>query len=231
MPYDVVNSAGKTVYAPQIDGEGFAEVAILVDDENSTYTLYVNGRLAYYMYNNEALPCVNMPMHFMDTTVEFSEDFIRLLEISSLKYADSILDVDYINVRSMSNGMSTEIKGAQTRVEAGTLGYDVRFISGIDSLYAGKVGYEITAEYTGDGAAQTKTDDISSDVVFSSVKAGEETISAEMLDSEYLSVVSVFDIDSDVTVKFTIKPYVDRGGVKIYGEAYTASFENGKIIK
>ena len=231
VPYSITDSSENIIYANGINDEGFTQVAFLVDDVNNTYTLYVNGRLAYYVYADKVLPCIDLPMHFMDTTVEFSEDFIRLLEIPHVKYADSILDVDYINVVSTPNGMTAEVKGSQTRAVLSDAKFDVRFVAGLDTIYAEAVGYEITAEYTEGGKSYTKSHDISSNLVFEKIDAAGADVTAESQGSQYLAAMEICGIPVDISVTITAKPYVLRNGAKVYGEAYTVKFSNGTIVK
>ena len=231
VPYSITDISGNIIYVGGIDGEGFTKVAILVDDVNNTYTLYVNDRLAYYVYGEELLPCLDMPMHFMETTVEFYEDFVRLLEIPSMKFADSILDIDYVNVISTPNGLATEIKGSQTKSVLADAEFAVRFVSGLDTLYAECVGYEITVEYTEGSTSYNKTSDVSSRTVFEKIEAAGSYVTAESQNSKYLAVMEIHDIPMEIPVTITAKPYVVRNGAKIYGEAYTARFLDGAIVK
>ena len=232
VQYDLVNSAGKLIYASKPTDESFTDVAILVDDVNSTYTLYVNGRLAYYTYNEKILPCVDMPLHFIDSTADISNDFIRLVEIPNVKFAESIVDIDYINVRATPNGLSVNIKGTQTRSQLYENSFDVRFVSGIDTLYGSAVGYEVTAEYTDTNGAQKKSYDKSSSTVYDKITADGEDITAEDLESQYIVAVEIVGIPLEyTTVTFTAKPYINRGGVKVYGESYTVTFTGGKITE
>ena len=228
--YDLVNSAGKPIYASKITDEAFTDVAILVDNVNQTYTLYVNGRLAYYYYNKTVTPCVNMPMHFVNSGIVSSVDFIRLLEIPNVKQADSTADIGLINVISMTNGLGMEIKGSQTRPVLKDNEYDVRFVSGIDSIYGSAAGYEITAEYTDKNGTYTKKSDVSSTLVFDKIEAADGEITAADLDSKHIVAIEIRSIPMEVTVKFTVKPYVNRGGIRICGENYTASFYAGNIV-
>ena len=231
VPYSITDISGNIIYVGGIDGEGFTKVAILVDDVNNTYTLYVNDRLAYYVYGEELLPCLDMPMHFMETTVEFYEDFVRLLEIPSMKFADSILDIDYVNVISTPNGLATEIKGSQTKSVLADAEFAVRFVSGLDTLYAECVGYEITVEYTEGSTSYNKTSDVSSRTVFEKIEAAGSYVTAESQNSKYLAVMEIHDIPMEIPVTITAKPYVVRNGAKVYGEAYTARFLDGAIVK
>lgn len=226
VKYGVVDNADIPVAAVRPEDNVFTEAAILVNEADASYTLYVNGRLAYYSRDGQTNPCIDLPICFVSDSAASENDFIRLLEIQKENCAEGVLELEYINVGAMPNGVAAEILGSQTRIVMGTLTYDVRFVSGIDSLYAAKVGYEITIEY-GD---ETRSDDLSSSAVFGSIEADEKRVSAEALGGKYLSVCSICGIDATLEIRITVVPYVDRGGIRVYGESYTATFKDGNII-
>ena len=170
-------------------------------------------------------------MHFKDDSiVTAGADFVRLLEIPATRFSVGTLDIGHICAEKLANGLSAEIIGSQTRTVFGTLTYDVRFVAGIDSLYAGKVGYEVTAEFESANGTKTVIDDLSSRAVFSQIEADGKIVTAESLDSKYLMAIAVLGIDVSTEIKFTVKPYVDRGETRIYGETYTATFKGGSIV-
>jgi len=231
VTYDLVTSSGQPIVAAQITDSEFTDIAILVDGIDNTYTLYVNGKIAYYVYNEKREPCADMPMHLIEKETDGVKDKVRLLEMSEYKYQDGILDVAYINLISLGNGIGSELKGTQTKTFVSENTYGVRFVSGIDSLYGGSIGYEITAVYTDKNGSQTKSGDENSSLVFKEVSSDKNNITAESLDASYLAAIEVIDIPMETAVEFTVKPYVNHGGVKIYGESYTVEFSQGAIVE
>ncbi|MBQ7292429.1 MAG: hypothetical protein IJW79_01675 [Clostridia bacterium] len=231
VTYDLVTSSGQPIVAAQITDSEFTDIAILVDGIDNTYTLYVNGKIAYYVYNEKREPCADMPMHFIEKETDGVKDKVRLLEMSEYKYQDGILDVAYINLISLGNGIGSELKGTQTKTFFSENTYGVRFVSGIDSLYGGSIGYEITAVYTDKNGSQTKSGDKNSSLVFKKVSSDKNDITAESLDASYLAAIEVIDIPMETAVEFTVKPYVNHGGVKIYGKSYTVEFSQGAIVE
>ena len=233
LQYDIVDSSGNVIYVSKTSDKSFTDVAILIDDANETYTLYINGDLAYYAYEKQVLPCVDVPMHFLDilTTTDVSADLVRLLEIPSVKMAESVSDIKYINVRSLSNGVGVNGKGAQIRENIKKNNFDLRFLAGIDSLYGNKIGFEISVDYEDYDGSHTKKIDKSSQNVFERINAAGLDVSAQELYSKYIVAVEVLEIPNDVKATFHVEPYVLRGSIKVYGEGYTVAFENGIEVK
>ena len=231
VTYDLVSKDGTPIVAAGINDSEFTKVAILVDSVNGTYTVYVNDRVAYYKYDEKVLPCADMPLHFVDKDADLTKDTVRLLEMSQYKYQDGILDVDYLNLIALGNGIGSEIKGTQTKSVTADESYSVRFVSGIDTLYGAAIGYEFTAVYTDKNGSDTSSYDKNSNLVFEKVTSDEGDITAASLGASYLAAIEVITIPMETEVEFTVKPYVSHGGVKIYGESYTVKFSQGAIVE
>ena len=231
VTYDLVSKDGTPIVAAGINDSEFTKVAILVDSVNDTYSVYVNGIITYYNYNQKRLPCADMPLHFVDKETDGTKDKVRLLELSQYKYQDAILDVDYLNLVSLANGIGSEIKGTQTKSVTADESYSVRFVSGIDTLYGAAIGYEFTAVYTDKNGSDTSSYDKNSNLVFEKVTSDEGDITAASLGASYLAAIEVITIPMETEVEFTVKPYVSHGGVKIYGESYTVKFSQGAIVE
>ena len=227
MNYDLVAKDGTALTVPKISESGFTDVAILVDSIDKTYSVYVDGVLACYSYGDSILSCVDLPMHSLSYEGEGDESFVRLFEMGFKPECYAMLDVDRVAVVSLTNGVATEIIGSQTRTVAGDGTFDVRFVSGIDTLYGNTVGFEITAEYTDSDGSYTKTSEISSSNVFGQITENSMEITADDLNSNYLATVAVYGIPNNITVKFTIKPFVARAGIKCYGASFEATYVNG----
>lgn len=231
VQYDLVNSAGNTIYAAKTTDEEFTDISILVDNANNTYTLYTNGGLAYYIYNEQILPCVNMPLHFISNDLDGVSDFIRLLEIPDNRSAESTLDIDFVNVKTLKNGIATEIKGTQTRSVVSDSMFDVRFVSAVDTLYGAEIGYEVGVEYTDEKGTHNEHIEVSSSCVFDKISAEGGYVTAEELDCSYLAAIAVVNIPNNVDVEFIVRPFVKRGEIKVYGDTYEVAFSNGKIVE
>ena len=230
LDYDLYTKDGSAITANATSEADFTKVAILVNEGNLEFTVYVNDRLAYYYSGKTLTPCVTLPIAFENSGIELlsSECYasqLRLLEIDASKDNDCTLDISRIAVKALPSGISSEIKGTQTKQVVDTETYGVRFVSAIDSLYGSSIGFEITAVYTDEnGIEQTKEYDESSTLVYERIEADGKYVYPYELDCEYFSVIQITDIPNDISVTFTAKPYVKHGGKKIYGEATTQTF-------
>ena len=232
VDYELCDHDGAYLTALGVDATDFTDVAILVDRNNSKYSVYVNGKLTYYPYDNEILPCADIPMHSISyTDTENFESFIRMLEIDEGFECNAMLDVDRVAVIAMPNGVSAEIIGSQTRSVFGNNTFDVRFVAGIDTLYGNAVGFEITAKYTDENQSYVKNSENSSTLVFDKITEGDFYVTAEALNSQYLATIVVSGIPADITVEFTVDPYVNRGGIKVYGQSYKSCFVDGEYVE
>ncbi len=235
MQYDVVDAAGNIIRMETIPADeaaasaGFTDVAVLVDNTTSTYTLYINGELAYYLYEGKALPCVGLSMHFMQSLVAVSEDLVRILEIPEVKQAQSVMDVRCVAVRSLAGGIGATAKGSQIRVNDAEETVDIRFLAGVDSLYGSAVGFEITADYIDAKGNYTVAKEITTTTVFEEIRAAGMDVTAEELGSKYISAVQINDIPQNITVTFTVKTYMACGDSKYYGDSYTVTLVKGAV--
>ena len=83
------------------------------------------------------------------------------------------------------------------------------------------MGFDIVAVSGIDG---TKTYVDSSNTVFSSIEANKETVAAETLGGRYVAVLAITDLKvADYT--FTVRPFIEYFGEKIYGEESVYSYD------
>ena len=99
----------------------------------------------------------------------------------------------------------------------------IRILAGLDTLYYDSVGFELTL-YVDNTPWKTVTEQTS--VVFSSIKAGGESVTAAELGYRYLTAIIVNSIDrtqypADANVSLSVKPFVTVGGNKQYGDERT----------
>ena len=99
----------------------------------------------------------------------------------------------------------------------------IRILAGLDTLYYDSVGFEITL-FSNNNPGKTITEQTG--VVFSSIKAGGESVTAAELGYRYLTAIIVNSIDrtqysADANVYLSIKPFVIAGGNKQYGDERT----------
>ena len=209
------------VNATVASADTFTDIGVIVNGKTNTYTLYVDGKLAYYYPEGaeEKQPLANISFAADDGNVSYA--FVRLFETNT---AGAVIDVDDVKLIVLDNSLGSAIKGSQTKIVFSSNTYGVRFVSGIDTLYGTSVGFEITADYV-DGESHTKSDVKSSSLVFDRIEANDKYVYASDLDCAYISAISVMDIPMEQTVEFTVKPFIAHGTVKCYGEEYSVTYQ------
>lgn len=231
--YDLYNAAGTLLKVKTTEDEGFTKLAILVNENDLTYTVYVDGKVAYYYYDGEYLPCVNIPMIFSETGVSTSNgSMLKLMAIDGIRHNYSIIDIDKITITPVPSSFASEFKATQSRVNTEAQTFDIRFIAGLDSLYGNKVGFVIKTIYT-DGDKKTVEEEFTSNTVFSAIKNEDEMIEASEFGCKYLSALSVTDLPINVgEVNLEVTQFVEYGGVRVLGETETLSviYSDGKVI-
>lgn len=116
--------------------------------------------------------------------------------------------------------------GSQTKKNEQTDSYDVRFVAVADALDASRVGFEVTAAYK-QGEEETRSEPCSFDtnLVYSSIWAGSDTLRASELGGTYVIVLVVENIPSHYQeVGFEIRPYLLYGETRVYGRAQTVTY-------
>ena len=229
--YDLYTEAGEPIKAKATNEEGFTKVAILVDESSLEYTVYANGAVAYYKAGEKLYPCVSLPISLKATDLTTGavgyNPQLRLLELHGSQENACTLDVSRLAVKALPSGVSSTVLGTQTRCINNTNSYDVRFVSAIDSLYGSAIGFEIEAVYTDANGEQTKEYDKSSNLVFERIEADEKYVYSYELGCDYLATIQVVSIPMETEVTITATPYVNHGGIKVYGEAVTGTFHQG----
>ena len=230
--YALYNSAGNLLTVKTTNDTGFTKLAVLINENNSTYTVYVDGRVAYYFYDEEYLPCVNIPITYKETGVStVAEAGLRLMEIDGIKHNYSIIDIDKVAVIPAPSGLATSFRATQTKIDNSNDMFDIRFIAGIDALYGSNIGFDVTTVYT-DGTEKTSKKSMSDRFVYSSIVDEGDEVMANNLGSNYLFVMSVTELPTKVgEVYFEVTPFVVHGGIKVSGavEYITANFADGKV--
>ncbi len=231
--YDLYNSSGKLLKVKTTDDKGFTKLAVLINENDLTYTVYVDKCVAYYYYDGKYIPCANLPITYKETgTSTATEAGLRLMEIDGIKHNYSIIDIDRIAVIPAPSGIASDIRATQSKINISKLTFDIRFIAGIDSLYGNLVGYIVETTYT-DGTEKHAKKEFTSNLVYSSIEDEAGTVDAGDLNSGYLFVMSVtaLPITSNDT-SFKVTPFVEHGGVRSLGktESFIVNVVNDRVI-
>ena len=201
----------------------FTRIGIVVNETAGTYSIWVNGRNAWYFEDGResgsAVRADSIAINYNELeSFTLCSPKIRLFEGSNNSGSDSVADVDNISIDVIKAGYAPVNAGFQTS----ELGDDIRFVTTVDTLYVNEVGFEIVAVSGIDG---TKTYTDSSAVVFNSIEAAGETVLAEALGGRYISVLSIKDLKVD-EYSFTVKPFIILNGEKLYGEQVVYEYDH-----
>ena len=134
---------------------------------------------------------------------------------------DKPVEPDYIYVEDSD---AIRYVGIQEKTEDGEL--TLRFVSVLDENKYQKVGYFLSVEYPN----HTENVTLEEAVLYSEVKGGEKTYTAESLGGKY-AVLSTFDgfSEAERTVVIIVTPYAIRDGVVYKGDACRVFYLNGKL--
>lgn len=121
---------------------------------------------------------------------------------------------------------TVHLVGSQTKRNEQDGFYDLRFVAVADALDASRVGFEVTAAYRQDGeTVEAEPCSFDTDVVYSSIRAGGETIMASDLGGTYVMALVIGHIPSHYQeVSFEVRPYLLYGETRIYGQTQTVRY-------
>lgn len=232
LAYDLYNSSGKLLGVKSVEDNEFTKLAVLVNENDLTYTVYVDERVAYYFYDGQYIPCANLPITYVKGNGTKAKAGLRLMETDSTKHNYSIIDIAKIAVSPSHSGIASSFRATQSKFNISKLTFDLRFLAGVDSLYASNVGFVVETTYT-DGSIKSAKKEFKSNVVYSSIVDESGTVKASDLNSGYLFVMSVTSIPVTTDgIDFTITPFVEHCGVRVYGkpESFVAKVENDTVV-
>ena len=220
--YYLANSSGNNIYCKTPSDDSFTSVAVVVNSEEGHYSIWIDGTQAYYygdgLESGAKTIAHEIPINYTALDAyTICEPKIRLFEGTNITASESIADVDNISIDIIKNGLTPVLYGYQIS----DVGDDIRFIATVDTLYNNTVGFEILAISSIEGE-KSYTD--SSSVVFSSVDAEGETVAAETLGGRYVAALAIRELKV-AEYSFTVTPFVEVYGEKIYGESATYTYD------
>ena len=279
------------IYSPisELDENGrplkMTTVKAVIDEWSNTYTLYINGELAYMKKNTtgtDIKPAANIAMkvktnsgsllnagtytgdkatyagvyteapeyqawidsgkayamipHSLTVTPEGGTETVvshsgSYSNISYLRLFQASYEyiVESIEINKIKDS-DVEYIGSQVKMASDAEAtYDLRFVFGVDDLYASGISYHVTAEQGDLGAGEGVETEVDAKV-YSSIVAGDKTVSADKyFEGNYFSVFKVEGVKvttADTLYTFTITPYVtSASGTKVAtGEVYTVQY-------
>ena len=249
----LVDLAGENLspYTTVVDGvpTDLSNLRTVVDEINNTYSIYVDGSIAYYEQDGTCVPFKNIMISglegkgvdendgsyltYHDYTRAFAQELVAAGTVSGKN-----LDTEYV---CLLQGMSdfyleditvkaipdsaVEYVGVQERKNEGS--FDLRFIAAIDDVYVDAVGFRIDAYYNDEFVGQQS---VTSNDVFREISADGSAFGAYETDKgTYLTAVKIVNIEETGitnTYTFKITPYAvnAKGEPEVFFETHTVVY-------
>ena len=220
ITYYLCDSIGRLLHVGETHTEtaSFTDVAVVIDAETDSYSVYVNGLTAHYMLDGEVAWATDLPLGMGEGKSSFENPSVYLIETPTNSHSNFHLYLDDICISSVDNGLAPVLVGYQ---ENHSVAGAVRFLATVDTLYCQNLGFEVTAN------GETKT--VSGNAVYTSVIANGETHTATDFQGRYITALVITDID-EAGVSFEVRPFVTFFGKTVYGEPQTVVF-NGEAAQ
>ena len=220
--YYICDRAGNLLTVNAASSEEFSSLGFVVNEKEGTYSIWVDGMNAYYYADGQKsgapTPATAVSIKYVDgDSIAIAPEKIRLFEGSNYDTSDTVADLDNVSIDVIKNGLAP-VNFASQAIKDGSA---LRFIATVDTLFYNYVGFEveIDSELHGVKAREDKTN-----VVFNSIVAAGNAVTAEDMDGRYISTITVTDLAPDV-YEFTVIPFVEILGEKIYGAPATYAFD------
>ena len=212
--------------------ESTSDLRVVVDEANGTYSIYVDGDIAYFRNGNRFDPFLNRPLSGAKTfTVTTGNtrtfDYLQLFQGGKipaiLKEASITLipdsDIEFIGSQS---------RNSDHGAASGT--FDLRFVFGVDDLYMSAAGFRVTAYKNGEQVGEEQTVALSS--VYSALNSNGGKLHAYACpEGQYLAafkIVGIEETNGEDTYLFEITPYANG----VDGETYEIECDGlGQIKK
>ena len=212
---------------------GASELSVVVDEKNNSYSVYVDGCVAYYKEGSTLVPFMNVTMPYAkgDVKDEVSSYGEITKEMANnagyTKFAYQYLrvfrDIKTVAVEELTISLvgdrDVEFVGAQVKTAdqgAAAETFDLRFLFGLDDLFSDSVGFQIKAYKNGVQVGNTYETSVENEIktVFKSVDAANgyfDSYSAFETDKgHYLAAFKITGIEetnSNDVYRFEIVPY------------------------
>ena len=238
----LVNAAGVPLspYATVTDGvpDKFSDLRVIVDEKNNTFSIYVDGDVAYYEADGKRYPFIGIqlpalegngvtaakkagsgftgdPNKYYDYTREYAE---KLLADGVISRMDP--DYEYIAFFQWMKNFYLEeialkvipdsaIEYVGVQERVSENTFDLRFLAALDDIYVENVGFMIDAYYNGQYVGR---ETVFTEEVYKAVSAGGSTFASYQTDKGvYLTAVRILGIErTGINNTYTLKitPYV-----------------------
>lgn len=237
--FDLVDAAGNQInFTCDFDEDGvptkITDLRIVVDEANNVYSVYVDGTVAYYEVDDQLLPFANLPMKLNQAGGTGKTTYGSITKADAVaagingeyQYVRFFRDMTAVALEEVSVKLipdsDVELIGTQVKTadQNGTNKFDLRFIFGVDDIYAKSINFAVKAykngEYVGEQLAAPTT------TVYTGVNADGNTVYAyECTEGDYLAALKLVGVEetteSDVYT-FEITSYTVDGDDKTIAE-------------
>ena len=234
-------------------------VSALVDEGRNTFSLYINGQVAYYsttdaqsVDTSKLTPAIDMPIlvkesgavtdkAYKEITSGFNPSGSGYTNKQYIRFFQNCCEV-YVKEASVSliKDEKVELIGTQSRnTDNAELDFDLRFIFGVDDLYVDDIEYKVSVSYDGNDYSDNAKTQSSEKTVYSSVKVenGASIKSVDHAEGNYLSCLQVCGIPKaeveGTPITFTVTPYRVRHSslapVELETYVITATYADGEV--
>ena len=216
------------------------DLRVVVDEKNNTYSVYADGDVAYYWNGDEFTPFVNMPMPSKGVTGKAYGEITKAEAIEAQENVKENSSVNYQYVRffreitkvaleevsiALLPDSDVELIGTQVKTVDQTTsgGFDLRFVFGVDDIYAKSVNFNINAYKNGEYIGKQET---SATTVYTGIDANGSIVYAyQCTEGDYLAAVKVLGVtetSADDIYTFEITAYLVDGN-NTTAKTYTVS--------
>lgn len=151
-----------------------------------------------------------------------AESIIRFFD-TRYKYSVYFSDISVYSDNTYRIGLTEEVSAdyvayQTTKPRDGK--FDVRVLAGLDDLRYYNVGFVVTTLWEENGTVKTREEDLSEKTVYETVIADGKNVAATDLGYNYLATLPIRGINADGKhTEIIVRPYVDRGDVRVFGNA------------
>ncbi|MBR4873071.1 MAG: metallophosphoesterase, partial [Clostridia bacterium] len=208
--------------------ESISDLRVVVDETKGTYSVYVDGSIAYYKDGSKFKPLVDFPLSgakpFTDTNT-LAYDYLQLFagKIGAVLEEAAVTLIPDDDIAFIGSQSRNSDKGAAKDT------FDLRFVFGVDNLYMGRIGFRVAAYKNGAQVGDAQY--ITTSTVYKALNAtGGKLHASQCPEGEYLAAFKIVGIEETVaadTYMFKVTPYTENDGVKDYCGATQIVYYNG----
>jgi len=215
-----------TTNNPAADPDGVSDVQLplkewfkirfAISPQTGSAEIFINGSRVLTYAPGSPTNMISSKIRFFDSRYKYSVYLSNISVCSDNNYRIGYVKeetADYLAYQTTVPENKT-INGVKKNV------FNLRMLAGLNSLEYNNTGYHVSVIYHKNGETYETMRDLSTDMVFESVKSGNIWVPAEDYGVKYLVAIAIGDIETDCDrIEFIIRPYTTKDGLKKYGDA------------